>query len=193
MSASTAVALGFSTISECLSSDHNRLDGILAAVCREVEANQLEEAHKALAEFVFGISRHIRIEEELLFPLFEMRTGLGGGPTLVMRSEHREILAAVRTMRDGLAQLDTEIFKEGLTFLHQVLPAHNTKEERILYPTIERVFSNSERALFVERLRKELACGSDRVDSDDVPSPTSPTACIVPGPGDCDEREYRGW
>lgn len=185
MPVSTAVATGFDTITECLSSDHDRLDGILAVVCRKVEANQLEESQTALAGFAFGLSRHIRIEEELLFPIFEMRTGLGGGPTLVMRSEHREILAAVRTMRDGLAQLDTEVFREGLTFLHQVLPAHNAKEEHILYPAIERIFSNTERALFVERLRKELACGPNGLDSDDVLAQEGSTTRVVCGLGDC--------
>lgn len=157
MSAAIAMAKGFDTIVECLSSDHGRLDGMLRVVCRSVEAGQWEEARLALAEFVSGLSRHIRIEEETLFPLLEMRTSVGGGPTLVMRSEHREILAAVGTMREGLAQLDADTFREGLEFLHRVLPTHNIKEEQILYPAIERIFSSAERALFLERLQRELA------------------------------------
>ena len=156
MAASTATAKGFDTIAACLSSDHERLDQLLAVVCRDVANRQMDEARTALAEFASGLSRHIRIEEELLFPVFEMRTGLGGGPTLLMRSEHREILDAVGMMRSGLAQFDSEAFQEGLAFLRQLLPGHNAKEEHILYPTTDRIFSDRERAAFVERVQKEL-------------------------------------
>jgi hemerythrin-like domain-containing protein len=156
MAASTAIAKGFDTIAKCLSWDHERLDRLLAEVCQDVESRQMDEARTALADFASGLSRHIRIEEELVFPVFEMRTGLGGAPTLGMRSEHREILEAVGMMRGGLAQLDIEAFREGLVFLRQLLPGHNAKEEHILYPTTDRIFSDRERAAFVERVRKEL-------------------------------------
>ena len=156
MPAATLTAQARDTIADYLSADHDRLDKMLAAVCRQVETSQLEDAGETLAEFASGLSRHIRIEEEILFPIFEMRTCRGGGPTLVMRSEHREILAAVSGMRDGLARLDVDTFGEGLALLRQLLPAHSAKEELVLYPGIESVFSDAERPLFVERLRREL-------------------------------------
>ena len=156
MPAVTAMARAHDSVAGYLSADHDRLDGLLAAVCKQVETRQLEEACATLAEFASGLSRHIRIEEEILFPILEMRTSRQAGPTLVMRSEHREILAAVRGMSDGLAQLDVDTFGEGLALLRQLLPAHNAKEELILYSEIERVFSDAERPLFVERLRREL-------------------------------------
>lgn len=156
MPAETAMGRAVDSVAEYLSADHDRLDGLLAAVCRHVETRQFEEAHATLAEFASGLSRHIRIEEEILFPIFEMRTCRGGGPTLVMRSEHREILAAVSGMRDGLERLDVDTFGEGLALLRQLLPAHNAKEELVLYPAIESVFSDAERTLFVERLQREL-------------------------------------
>jgi hypothetical protein len=60
-------------------------------------------------------------------------------------------------MRAGLAQLDADGFREGLALLRRVLPSHNDKEDQIVYPAIETVFSDAERALFVERLQKEMS------------------------------------
>ena len=44
-----------------------------------------------MAEFTCGLSRHINVEEGVLFPTFEQMTGMTTGPTTVMRSEHVEI------------------------------------------------------------------------------------------------------
>lgn len=145
----------FASITEYLSWDHDRLEAVLADVARGVEAGLLGEARERYRGFDEGLSRHIRIEEELLFPLFEARTGMVGGPTAVMREEHREIQRALGIMRDGLEQADADGFREGLGFLRQTLPDHNAKEEHILYPTTDRSLSDAERSAFVSRLQGE--------------------------------------
>ncbi|HLA76195.1 MAG TPA: hemerythrin domain-containing protein [Vicinamibacteria bacterium] len=142
----------FDGVTSYLSWDHDRLDAILAEVCRRVEAGQLGEAEAGYREFLTGLRRHIRLEEELVFPLFEAKTGVTGGPTAVMRAEHLEIERALGMMQDGLSQKDANGFREGLQFLRSVLPDHNAKEEHVLYPTTDRVLSAEERSAFVERL-----------------------------------------
>ncbi len=142
----------FEDVTTYLSWDHDRLDAILAGVCVRVDAGELAEAEADYGAFMTGLSRHIRLEEELVFPLFEARTGVTGGPTTVMRAEHREIERALEMMRDGLAALSSEGFRDGLRFLRTVLPDHNAKEEHVLYPTTDRVLSADERSTFVARL-----------------------------------------
>lgn len=142
----------FEDVTTYLSWDHDRLDAILADVCLRVDAGKLQEAEASYREFLTGLTRHIRLEEELVFPLFEARTGVTGGPTAVMRAEHREIERALEMMKDGLAQKSADAFREGLRFLRSVLPDHNAKEEHVLYPTTDRVLSGDERSTFVERL-----------------------------------------
>jgi regulator of cell morphogenesis and NO signaling len=48
-----------------------------------------ENAIKNFEEFKAGLEQHIVWEEEILFPSFEQKFGLPGGPTEVMRWEHR--------------------------------------------------------------------------------------------------------
>lgn len=146
----------FESVTTYLSWDHDRLESILAEVCLKVDAGAMEQARRVYQDFQQGLTRHIRIEEELLFPVFETRTGMAGsGPTAVMRLEHREIERAMNIMRDGLAAGDAQSFREGYRFLQQVLPDHNSKEEHILYPTTDRLLSEKERALLTARFQAE--------------------------------------
>lgn len=148
--------LHFESVTTYLSWDHDRLDAILGDVSRKVEAGRLDEARNLYQEFQRGLLRHIRIEEEILFPVFEAKAGMGEtGPTAVMRLEHREIEKALNIMRDGLEADDPKDFREGQVFLGTILPDHNSKEEHILYPTTDRLLSEKERALLASRLQSE--------------------------------------
>ena len=145
----------FETITTYLSWDHDRLDTQLEQVDRDVQAGRLDQACTGHRLFQTGLERHMRIEEDLLFPLFEARSGIGGGPTNVMRDEHRQIRRAVVTMAEGLEAGDSRRFGEGLSFLNSVLPEHNAKEQHILYPTTDRLLSAAERAAVTARLIRE--------------------------------------
>jgi iron-sulfur cluster repair protein YtfE (RIC family) len=142
------------TVTGYLSWDHDRLDGLLDRATRHVWEAQWLDASQAFGEFERGLDRHIRVEEEVLFPLFEARTGIVGGPTAVLRAEHREIRQGLALMRRGVDAEDPRAFEEGLAFLRSVLPAHNAKEEHILYPTVDRVLAPKEREAVAARLRR---------------------------------------
>jgi len=146
----------FESVTAYLSWDHDRLEGLLNEASQKIQAGRLAEAREFYRAFEGGLSRHIRLEEELLFPVFEARMGMAG-PTTVMRLEHREIEKAMKIMRDGLESGDPQGFRKGLDFLGTVLPDHNSKEEHILYPTTDQALSDDERALFTSRLQRESA------------------------------------
>ena len=80
-------------VTEALAWDHDRLDALLSRIFDERAAGRLEDARRLWPEFERGLERHIRFEEELLFPVFEEKAGLSPnqGPTAVMRAEHRQI------------------------------------------------------------------------------------------------------
>ena len=145
----------FTTVTGYLSWDHDRLDGILDGVRLLVDGDRITEARESYRGFAAGLDRHIHVEEEFLFPLFEARSGIVDGPTAVMRQEHREIRKALGLMEDALAKEDAQAFREGMTFLLQVLPDHNVKEERMLYPTTDKLLGEEERNGLVRRLRGE--------------------------------------
>jgi uncharacterized protein (DUF2249 family)/hemerythrin-like domain-containing protein len=143
-------------VTEALSWDHDRLDALEAAAFDARAAGDLELARRSYAAFVHGLLRHIRFEEELLFPVFEERTGLSQtmGPTAVMRGEHAEIkkrLAAIAA-EIGLARRDAELASRRRAF-HEVMRAHNDKEEQVLYPAVDRTLSAEESDALVARIQ----------------------------------------
>jgi iron-sulfur cluster repair protein YtfE (RIC family) len=156
MSEPVAEGTSFESVTAYLSWDHDRLEGLLNEASLKVDSGRLKEARESYRAFESGLSRHIRMEEELLFPVFEARMGMAG-PTAVMRLEHREIEKAMKIMREGLEEEDPQAFRKGLDFLGTVLPDHNSKEEHILYPTTDQSLSDGERALFTARLQREPA------------------------------------
>src|SRR5215208_4062118 len=97
-----ASALRFDSITRYLSWDHDRLDGLLSEATQRVAEGDLSQALSLFTAFDDGLRRHIRLEEELLFPLFESRTGMRNGPTATMRAEHRVIEGEITRMRRGL-------------------------------------------------------------------------------------------
>jgi iron-sulfur cluster repair protein YtfE (RIC family) len=155
MDAPEARERGFESVTAYLGWDHHRLDEALRSVSQAVCVGRFTDAVAGYHEFELGILRHLRIEEELLFPVFEARSGIVNGPTAVMRDEHRQVRRALGLMRSGLQGGDADSYGDGLRFFQSVLPDHNAKEEHILYPALDSLLRPAERALLVERLRRE--------------------------------------
>ena len=143
------------SVTGCLSRDNELLEAILGRVCALVESSRLDTACGECHEFEGAFARHVRIEEDLLFPLFEVRTGLTDGPTVGLRSEHSEMKAAVRSMCVGLERQDAGEFRKALALLRGVMRPHNSREERILYPMADGLFSDDERTAFAVRVGRE--------------------------------------
>ena len=124
-------------VNEYMAWDHDRLDAVLVETRSALDTGAVEEAKRLFGEFRTGLLRHIRMEEEVLFPAFEQATGMvEGGPTAVMRMEHREIQGILESMKACLE--GTDVTPEGFEALQRsllaVLSDHNAKEEHIVYP-----------------------------------------------------------
>jgi regulator of cell morphogenesis and NO signaling len=132
------------TVTVFYEKDHDRLDELFKTfqTSKRVDFAKAKEAFK---EFTVGLQRHIVWEEELLFPMWEEKTGMiEDGPTPVMRFEHsqiKQLLGAIHEKVEG-QNLDTDQNEQALLNL---LSSHNRKEERALYPAIDKVISAEER------------------------------------------------
>jgi iron-sulfur cluster repair protein YtfE (RIC family) len=124
-------------VSELLGADHGRLDFVLADVKRLLAAGQLALASTSFAAFRDDLERHIAAEEEVLFPAFERSSGLVG-PIHVMREEHLEIRQLMAEVAASLAGGAAGCRATPLAALTARIFAHNGKEERILYPAMDR-------------------------------------------------------
>jgi hemerythrin-like domain-containing protein len=135
--------------------DHGRLDAVLERVSCAVDEGRFDAARHDFAGYEADLLRHHRIEEELLFPVFEARSGIEGGPTAVLRDEHDQLSASLALMRRALKSEDPAAYGDGRRFLEGVLPAHNAKEEHILYPALDLLLSAAECRRLVTRLQEE--------------------------------------
>lgn len=126
------------TISAFFQEDHDRLDALFQSF-QTLKRHDFDKAKEAFKQFKFGLQRHIVWEEDLLFPSWEEKTGIsGGGPTSVMRAEHRRIGDQLEAIHRMVAEQNLETDREEEALL-KLLGAHNVKEERVLYPSIDKL------------------------------------------------------
>jgi regulator of cell morphogenesis and NO signaling len=140
---------------EVLAWDHDRLDALDKAAFDALGSGDLATARELFTHFFRGLDRHIRFEEEILFPALEERAGFRpeAGPTAVMRAEHVEIracLAGISAALDGGGAGAAAIRSRMLS----VLGGHNLKEEQILYPLADRALGKPEADALVGRIQR---------------------------------------
>jgi len=139
-------------ITDFMGKDHDRLDGTFKEF-QNVKNHDLNQAKNLFSQLKSGLERHIVWEEEILFPIFENRTGMhNGGPTFVMRMEHRQIKDYLQKIHAAISASDTKTaeLESGLT---AVLTAHNDKEENILYPWIDKSATEQEKQASLQRMK----------------------------------------
>jgi len=127
------------SVTRLLGDDHRRLDQRFAEAKRALAGGDAAGAARAFAEFRAGLERHIALEEQVLFPIFERLTGTaGGGPTHVMRVEHTEMKKLMAEISSALERGSAAAeLTSPFAYLTARLQAHNGKEERILYPAAD--------------------------------------------------------
>jgi regulator of cell morphogenesis and NO signaling len=152
------------TISAFYEQDHDRLDELFKTF-QKMKRPDFAKAKEAFKAFKFGLQRHIVWEEDVLFPLWEEKTGMSeGGPTFVMRAEHRQIGQHLEAIHGKVAEQNPDSDQEEQALL-DLLGSHNLKEERVLYPAIDQVTSPEERATVFQNMknipeeRYKLCCG----------------------------------
>lgn len=138
------------SINEHYTHDHDRLDELFHQFQTLKPSDRVQAANN-FREFKAGLEQHIVWEEEILFPSFETKFRLPGGPTEVMRLEHREIRKYLDAIADKLARDDFDTADEESGLLAVLCP-HNQKEEGILYPMIDQVTRAEERAGIFARM-----------------------------------------
>ena len=140
------------TILEFMSVDHDRLDNKIRMYNTE-KLVDIERAESIFLHFKIELERHIIWEEDILFPVFERKTGIkDGGPTSVMRMEHVQI-------KNHLQEIQKKLHKKKIrnpckeeADLFKMLESHNQKEENILYPGIDDLTSEQEKEQMVKQM-----------------------------------------
>ena len=102
---------------------------------------------------------------DILFPLWKKETGITeGGATSVMRTEHRQVGQHLEAIHQKVVEQNPDSGQEEQALLN-LLGSHNMKEERVLYPGIDRVISGEARETVFRDMknipeeRYKLCCG----------------------------------
>jgi len=113
---------------------HARCDDLFAVAENQAAQGHWEEATRALGAFGEEFDRHLRAEENVLFPAFESATGTRDGPTAVMRMEHERMRALLAQIDLALQAHDRQRIDDYASTLLILMQQHNVKEEGVLYP-----------------------------------------------------------
>ncbi len=132
-------------ILEFMKDDHDRLYMIFQKF-RSVAVKNANEAENLFHDFKIGLQRHIVWEEEIMFPIFENKTGMHGtGPSVVMRDDHRQIKEILEEMHSMLVEKKVNRINKLADNLVDVLKPHNRNEENVLYSWIDNSMNKQER------------------------------------------------
>ena len=152
------------TISAFYEQDHDRLDELFKTF-QKLKRSDFAKAKEAFKAFKFGLQRHIVWEEDVLFPLWEEKTGMSeGGPTFVMRAENRQIGQQLEAIHGKVAEQNPDSDQEEQMLL-ELLGSHNRREERVLYPAIDQLTSAEDSETVFRNMknipeeRYKLCCG----------------------------------
>lgn len=139
---------------------HERLDELFLLHQESLLDLQLEErawGDRALERFDLyeeSLREHIRIEEELLLPVYRRAGRIPGGPEEFYTGEHAKLLQILTRCRTLLTELrdarvdrrrgTIRLFDQESVF-KSLTEHHHQREENILFPTLDQVTDESER------------------------------------------------
>ena len=121
-------------ISEFLTADHRRCDGLFEAAMQAAESGDWDNCRRQFDAFRVALRDHMAAEEQVLFPAFEAATGMSAGPTRVMRYEHQQMQELLEGLHAALAARDARRLADCAKPFNALMAAHSAKEENILYP-----------------------------------------------------------
>ena len=139
-----------------LAEEHVRLQEAFARHRDALAEGRLAEARRALDEFARDLRAHMRVEEEVLLPLYGARGAGGPGAGVEQfRSEHEKLLRLLERTDRRLAELEgagaapprerVRLLDEEYALRH-LLEHHDQRERAAFFPGLDRVIAPAERA-----------------------------------------------
>ena len=136
-----------STIMDFLGGDHRACDDLFASAEVAVAQKNWDSARSLFERFQTAMAHHLAMEEEVLFPAFEARTGMRTGPTEVMRMEHEQMRGLLQEMAGAVTNADESRYLGLSETLNMLMQQHNLKEENMLYPMSDQVLGDERDSL----------------------------------------------
>ncbi|WP_042355590.1 hemerythrin domain-containing protein [Bacillus rubiinfantis] len=135
----------------------------LYSLCEKIKKGESDAFQQLIGDvdrFSSQLERHSKREEDILFRMMEEYLGKNGGPIAVMEYEHEQ---AHRYINDFVKnttsdnQLTIEMQNHNASLIenaYHTLLNHFSKEEQVLYPMAERLFSDEEKQQLLAQITK---------------------------------------
>lgn len=143
------------SISDFMTSNHRVCDNLFAVAEESVANGKWPRAQSEFDAFRGEMERHLNMEEDVFFPAFDAKTGMEGGPTQVMRSEHEQMRKLITDMAQRIATKDRDGYLGVSETLMVLTQQHNMKEEQMLYRMMDQALGAEARTL-MERVGSVL-------------------------------------
>ena len=137
-------------IAEYMSTDHHACDESFASAEAAALNSDWIGAQTAFEIFCNDMSRHFRMEEDVLFPAL-LAAGGPQGPVQMMHMEHAQMNDLIEQMTSALDNKNSREYGGLSETLLIIMQQHNLKEEQILYPIADRLLA-AESAKLIDRL-----------------------------------------
>ena len=135
------------SIETFMAQDHKDCDERFARAESAAARGDWASAAAEFDAFRKAMERHFEMEEGVLFSAFEDRTGMSGGPTMVMRAEHEQMRGVLAMLGEAVAARDTDEYLGQAETLNVLMQQHNIKEEQVLYRMMDEHLSAESDAL----------------------------------------------
>ena len=143
-------------ISDIMIRHHRECDDAFAHASEHAAAADWDGLRRGAEAVLAELERHIELEEGLLFPAFEERTGMNeGGPTATMRLEHGQMRGLFAHLRAAAEARDAARYLETSDALLAILEPHNLKEENMMYPMLDQALGE-DAAPLLEQVRSAI-------------------------------------
>lgn len=111
-------------------------------------------ARSRLAEYRSELVEHMRYEEEVLLPVYERAGAIPGGPIELFTGEHRRMMEFIDRFTEAAVQLERAsdpvrgviALLDDEAVFKNLCQHHDQRERNILFPALDRVTGESERA-----------------------------------------------
>jgi len=135
------------SIESFMAQDHKDCDERFARAESAAAGGDWASAAAEFDKFRQAMERHFEMEESVLFSAFEDRTGMTGGPTMVMRAEHEQMRGVLAALGAAVEAQDADGYLGEAETLNVLMQQHNIKEEQVLYRMMDEHLSDEADAL----------------------------------------------
>ncbi|MDA8389312.1 MAG: hemerythrin domain-containing protein [Gammaproteobacteria bacterium] len=118
---------------------HRLLDQLWDDTQTRVAAADWPGAGAAFGAFRAAIERHMRTEEQILFPAYEEVHGADNPLTSILRKGHKDLRSFFDEIGEAVETADGDEAAALIGTTGQILLHHDAKEEEELYPAVDRL------------------------------------------------------